>query len=105
MDQKNFDSIIKQNIINAIGTDIFGPDGYSRQYPFHYDNTAFEGFINQMRTRYPRHFDKYINCKGSELKPIDSKPQKMSSVASSSRFCYLALRNGAKALGTDAEEF
>ena len=51
----------------------------------------------------PLHFkfyNRYKHGKGSELEPQGSFPPKMASVASSSRFCYLALRDGIQGIVT-----
>jgi len=51
-----------------------------------------------MRCYYPDAYIAYAHGKGSELLPHGQYPPKMASIASSSRFCYLALRDGADAL-------
>ena len=103
MDKKNFDEILKQNVINATGVDLFGYGINDRNYPNYYSACAFADFINQMTNHYPEHYKSYSEGEGNELIPKKGRygllPPKMASVASSSRFCYLALRNGAVALG------
>ena len=96
MNKITFDEILKKNIINTTGVDLFG---YNNTHSLYYNNYIFEKFVNQMLNDYPNHYYKYSRGKGSELKPQGNTPPKMASVASSSRFCYLALRNGATALG------
>ena len=98
MDKSVFDEILRENVKDALGLDLFG---YlcGNLYPNHYNNCSFANFTLQMMNNYPKHYEKYNLGKGSELKPQGTKPPKMASVASSSRFCYLALRNGAMALG------
>lgn len=93
MNKSTFDKIIKENVVNAMGFDLFGPTGYPAQYPNHYNSYAFAEFVNHMQTSYKHHYDKYSSGRGNELVSINGKPPKMSSVASSSRFCYLAFRN------------
>lgn len=86
-------------------------DGYTSKYPTYYNKLAFDTFVEEMRICYPQHYIKYngnANATqnkggaGGELieKPgrYGLTPPKMASVASSSRFCYLALRNGTDAL-------
>ena len=46
--------------------------------------------------KYNKFYNQYNRGKGSELKEKRNMPPKMASVASSSRFCYLALRDGYK---------
>lgn len=46
--------------------------------------------------KYNKFYNQYNHGKGSELKEKRNMPPKMASVASSSRFCYLALRDGYK---------
>ena len=106
MDKTTFDNIIRENLINAASIDHLDTNSYSDEYPNYYNNSAFTSFVDQMKCDYKSAYAKYINGKGSELKPQKSAPPKMASVASSSRFCYLALRDGAEVLGgKDAVEF
>ncbi len=98
MDKTTFDGILKQNIVNSIGADVFGYIG-KKPYPNYYNNSVFSAFVYQMMTYYPKHFDKYSAGKGGELNPVNNEPPKMASVASSSRFCYLALRDGTEVFG------
>lgn len=86
----------------------YGPFGYelnNKPYSMYYSRDAFAAFTDEMEQCYPQHYNQYINGQGSELKET-STPPKMASVASSSRFAYLALRDGAQAIsGTDYIEF
>lgn len=93
MNKNTFDDILKQNVVNVTGFDFFGPNIYNGTFPNYYNCCAFDEFVTQMQTVYRQHYEKYSSGKGSELLPKDGKPPKMSSVASSSRFCYLSLRN------------
>ena len=110
MDKKSFDERLKQNVINATGIDLFGYEINDRNYPNYYSACAFANFVNQMMNNYPEHYKSYSEGEGNELIPKRGRygfyPPKMASVASSSRFCYLALRNGAAALvGSGDVEF
>lgn len=100
MNKAAFDKIIKRNLIEngkAIYTD------FREDYPNYFTQEAFKNFTDEMETDYPKAYARYSRGKGSELK--DRKyPAKMSSVASSSRFCYLALRDGAEALCEDGNK-
>ena len=115
-----FDNIIKKNLLlagiseNAFVYSFTQKDGNKSEYPLYYNKTAFNIFVQEMLTFYPQHYIKYngnTNATqnkggvGGELieKPgrYGLTPPKMASVASSSRFCYLALRNGTDALVED----
>ncbi len=97
--KKRFDELILNNL-KENGIDKFGykVKGNSNSEPLYYDNKTFDAFKNEMAYCYPAHYNKYWNGHGSELKETSSPP-KMASVASSSRFAYLALRGGAQAIG------
>lgn len=99
-----FDGLILKNL-ECKG---FGPFGYkmgSKSYPSYYSQDAFTAFKLEMGFCHPQHYNRYINGQGSELLETETPP-KMASVASSSRFAYLALRWGAQAIGgTDQVEF
>ena len=102
MKKFEFDEIIKQNLISVYG-DIFGyvvPDN-PKVYSFYYDKKQFNAFVADMREHYKSAYIAYGEGKGGELSEKKGRygtlPPKMASVASSSRFCYLALRNNAKA--------
>ena len=115
--KENFDSIIKKNLIssgisgNAFMYSITQKNGMVSEYPMYFNKTAFDIFVNEMETCYPQHHLKYngnANATqnkggaGGELIEKSGRygltPPKMASVASSSRFCYIALRNGTDAL-------
>jgi hypothetical protein len=83
----------------VVGADLFGYEKIGSVYPNHYKNCIFEKFVSQMENNYYNCYVSYSHGKGSELKSQGNKPPKMASVASSSRFCYLALRTGAELLG------
>ena len=95
MNKTEFDNIILENSISRYGADKFGystKDG--RKYPLYYSNEVFEKSLVQA---------KLPEYKGGELEEKLSKygyftPPKIASVASSSRFCYLALKDGAEAI-------
>ena len=99
MNQKKFDQIILRNLIVVKGADKFGyPNINDVKYDDYYSFEEFEKFIKDMQERNMAHHKSYAEGKGSEIIPVDGglKPPKMASVASSSRFAYLALRDGAK---------
>lgn len=77
------------------------------EYDNYYSNDEFKNFTDEMKEHYPKHFKKYWEGKGSEMKSYEVKgvqhPPKMASVASSSRFCYKALRDGAPHIKIDAD--
>lgn len=115
--KETFDNIIKKNLLllgiseNAFVYSITQKDGHISKYPMYYNKLAFDTFVDEMRICCPQHYIKYngnANATqnkggaGGELieKPgrYGLTPPKMASVASSSRFCYIALRNGTDAL-------
>lgn len=102
MDKKTFDQTIRNNLVRLIGEDKFGYES-GKTYENYYSKVEFEKFKTDMKSSYPQAFEAYSEGKGSELseqiKPYGIVPPKMASVASSSRFCYLALKDGAEALG------
>lgn len=84
------------------------PFGYRSEnvqghYPHYFSEEAFRSFLQEMEEHYPDAFSRYRSGKGSELLERTEKgrtmPPKMASAASSSRFCYLSLRDGAHVLG------
>ncbi|WP_044973449.1 hypothetical protein [Ruminococcus sp. HUN007] len=91
MSKKEFDHIIK----DLIGNDkLFGYKAKSEKpYPMYYSKDVFDQFVKDMIKNYPDAHKKYNEGAEGELK-AKRYPPKMASVASSSRFCYLALRNG-----------
>jgi len=97
MTKKEFDKEIKRNINNE---KLFGyftlPAECDRKeykkfyYDTYYNKEEFKSFCEEMCDKYNSIFKAYAKGKGSELIGV---PPKMASVASSSRFCYLGLRN------------
>lgn len=107
MTKSEFDTLIKENLVAQFGPELFGYHipGTDRTYGNYYNDDAFSAFKKEMQSSpYAHIYHSYNRGKGSELKELPSRygilPPKMASVASSSRFCYLALRDGAAALGT-----
>lgn len=115
--KEKFDSIIKSNLIlsglvkDTFSYSIVQKDGKIREFPLYFNKMVFDIFVQEMKTCYPEHFLKYNGDPyskankggaGGELLERYGRygltPPKMASVASSSRFCYLALRNGTDAL-------
>lgn len=108
LSKKEFDIVIKQNLIESgISQDCFTFKVGERQYEEYYAEEEFNKFIEEMKNDYPNHYKKYNGDEevtdnkggaGGELVKKASRyglmPPKMASVASSSRFCYLALRDG-----------
>lgn len=102
MNQKKFDQIILRNLIAVKGADKFGYKNVSGvEYVDYYKNDEFKKFLEDMQTRNAAHHKSYAEGKGKETIPTDGgvKPPKMASVASSSRFAYLALHAGAQHIG------
>lgn len=99
-----FDNLILKNLVEKG----FGPFGYPmgpNPYDLYYTKDIFAQFKEEMKLCHPQHYRCYSKGKGSELLETE-KPPKMASVASSSRFAYLALRWVAQAIGgTDAVDF
>ena len=92
--KEKFDAIIKSNLIKSdVSADDFGYDINGQNYDLYYANSCFKTFVEDMEKNYLQHYTKYDKGKGSELESHDGKPPKMASVGSSSRFCYLALRD------------
>lgn len=115
--KEKFDSIIKKNLISsgisekAFVYSIIQKNNKISEYPLYFNKAAFDVFVHEMQSFYPQHYLKYNGNSnatqnkggvGGELIEKPSQygliPPKMASVASSSRFCYLALRNGTDAL-------
>lgn len=93
-----FDNIIKENLIKKIGQAAFRNDAYG----CYYSDEEFKRFVDEMKSSpYDEIYRSYYCGDGGELVSHGKKPPKMASVASSSRFCYLALRDGAQGLGGD----
>lgn len=103
MTKDEFDSLIRKNLVAATGDKCFGYM-LAKKYDNYFSQEAFAAFVEEMKSDpYHRFFISYDAGKGSELKEQTGRygktPPKMASVASSSRFCYLALRDGADGLG------
>lgn len=106
MKKDAFDRIIRNNVVRKTGKDCFGyiVSDTSKKYDTYYSNQVFDAFIAEMKSSiYKKAFCAYDCGKGGELQEHTGRygkmPPKMSSVASSSRFCFLALKDGAEALG------
>lgn len=98
--KEKFDAIIKSNLTDCmprVSKDNFGYEINERKYDNYYTFNSFEAFKADMKEGYPQHFKKYDDGKGGEFDKKMGRyglmPPKMASVASSSRFCYLALRD------------
>ena len=111
MTQAEFDKIISDNIVKCGFGYTLGYVIDNRGYSEYFSNLSFAGFVDEMQRVYPKHFVKYNGNPdaksnrggvGGELvikeKSGKKMPPKMASVASSSRFCYLALRDGTDCL-------
>lgn len=97
--KKTFDNFIKNNLVDFVGNNCFGYKISNRCYENYYNQKVFQKFVLEMQLpKYNKFFNQYNFGKGSELKEVNGRPPKMASVASSSRFCYLALRDGYKQL-------
>lgn len=118
LSKKEFDAIIKENLLDSgISEESFGyRTDNDRIYQEYYVESEFNQFVDEMKSDYPEHYKKYYGDEnasenkggmGGELIPKRGRwgmmPPKMASVASSSRFCYLALRGGTNALFSDWE--
>lgn len=93
--KEKFDGIIKSNLIKSdISADSFGYEIEGRKYENYYTSDCFKSFVERMKKE---HHEKYYGGKGGELDEKMGRyglmPPKMASVASSSRFCYLALKD------------
>lgn len=105
MNKQQFDNIIRKNLEACYGKNYFGYEitQTGAIYSNYYRNDVFENFKQEMQQQYQHFFESYYCGSGSELKERKGRygimPPKMASVASSSRFCYLALRDLDKALG------
>ena len=98
-----FDKIIRENIEKEArdrGEEVqLGFIINGKVYDDYYTKTAFNAFLDDMQQNYKPLYERIKECSGSETIEKDNNPPKMASVASSSRFCYLALRDGFKELG------
>ena len=112
LSKSQFDEIIKQNLIDSgISEQTFTYAIKGRTYPDYYTECEFKKFVSEMKINYTNHYIKFKgndNAKenkggaGGELEIKKGRyglmPPKMASVASSSRFCYIALRDGVDCL-------
>lgn len=100
-----FDNIIKENVIKKEGSSVIGyqtDETGDKMYENYYSAIEFKHFLNNMKSSpYSDIYDSYYGGNGGELVSHGKKPPKMASVASSSRFCYLALRDGAQGLSSN----
>lgn len=110
MKKEEFDNIIKENIAKRIGNNHFGYTVLetSKTYNNYYNKQSFFKFIEDMKSsHYHKAFCAYCDGKGSELIEHMGRygklPPKMASVASSSRLCFLALKDGASAINGTGE--
>ncbi|MBQ5990098.1 MAG: hypothetical protein IJL67_11465 [Oscillospiraceae bacterium] len=107
MKKEEFDHIIRHLVEMKEKDDLFGYivqnyDGTPKCYDKYYSEAVFKMFVDDMTKNYPDANIKYNEGARGELIPKTTTingtkhtyPPKMASVASSSRFCYLALRNG-----------
>jgi hypothetical protein len=95
--KNEFDCFIKKNLVDVFGNDCFGYEIEDKSYDVYYNKEAYNKFISKMQNgKYNKFYNQYNHGKGSELKEKRNMPPKMASVDSSSRFCYLALRDGYK---------
>ena len=104
MNQKEFDEAIRSNLQQETGY----PKPGSGKYENYYTKDDFDKFVSEMEKNHNKHYLAYTKGNGKELKEKVFKngrvyPPKMASVASSSRFCFLTLVNGAKPLGVKGE--
>ena len=100
MTKGRFDKAIRKNVVEKDGEEKLGYVIEGKEpYTDYYSREEFKVFVDEMESKYNEIFKKYDKCVGKEMIEKDGVPPKMASVASSSRFCYLALRDGAQALG------
>ena len=109
VDKTQFNNIVLSNLIIKEGFDSFGYPSPAKPKKFapnveniveihsnYYSPFAFNTFLQAMKSE---HKKAYNSGSGQELTPQSFAPPKMACVASSSRFCYLALRDSTVALG------
>ena len=108
LSKAEFDNIILKNHVAKEGTEKFGyAFDDDRIYENYYTEEAFQKFKDNMSNT---HQSQYDDGSGSELELYIRNgkliPPKMACVASSSRFCYLALKDGSNAINaTGIPEF
>lgn len=99
LSKKDFDIIIRDNLIEDDKKNKALLRLNDPKFDCYYTDAAYNDFLNDMERDFRTAFLDYTNGQGHETAPRRNGPPKMASVASSSRFCYYALRNGAKAVG------
>ena len=103
MRKKEFDLILKENM-NLSNDKFCDPP-----YDCYFSKEEFESFKVEMNNSFPDAYKSYDSGKGGETKEYMRNgkvlPPKMASVASSSRFAYLALREGVSVLNGGNVEF
>ena len=112
MDKKQFNNIILSNLIITEGFNSFGYPSPAKPktltptventveiHTNYYSPFEFHTFLQEMKKNHRKAYDAYNSGSGQELTPLLFSPPKMACVASSSRFCYLALRDSTFALG------
>jgi hypothetical protein len=96
MNKTEFDKVILENLISKHGKEKFGYEtNNGRVYPLYYTKEEFEKFLTQAEL--PEYKGSELEARANDKGNVT--PPKMASVASSSRFCYLALKDGAEAIG------
>lgn len=112
VDKKQFNNVILSNLIITEGFDSFGypspvkpktltptVENTVEIHTNYYSPFAFHTFLQEMKKEHKAAYNAYNSGSGQELTPQAFAPPKMASIASSSRFCYLALRKNTIALG------
>lgn len=112
MDKKQFNNVILSNLIIKEGFDSFGYPSPAKPktltptieniveiHTNYYSPFAFHTFLQKMKKEHKEAYNAYNSGSGQELTPQAFAPPKMACIASSSRFCYLALRKNTVALG------
>jgi hypothetical protein len=109
MKKTEFDSVIKNNVMEKEGEAAVIYVTASKAYDNYYSKEFFDKFQKEMSEKYSEYYKFYADGAGGELKEKQLKgtwiPPKMASVASSSRLCYCALRDGAEVLGGNTVKF
>ena len=95
--KQDFDLTIKENL--GLSSEKY----LDKPYDYYFNKPEFEKFKAEMKKSFPEAYKSFDFGKGGEMEETlrNDKvlPPKMASVASSSRFAYLALRNGVSAIG------
>lgn len=116
VDKKQFNNVILSNLIITEGFNSFGyhspvkpktltptVENIVEIHINYYSPFAFHTFLKEMKKNHRKAYDAYNSGSGQELTPQTFAPPKMASIASSSRFCYLALRDSTVALGSTSK--